>query len=224
MAKLQFSTKRLLIDQANATMVAMIAIASFVTIFSLVASKALLDQRAHQSRVIAVKEQAKRQLVSDLSQVGNLTAAYSAFVQAPQNAIGGSPSGQGDKDGDNALIVLDALPSQYDFPALATSIEKLLTNSNFKINSISGSDDEIAQSKNDTSANPVPVEMPFKIDVTSDYGSIQSLIGTFEHSIRPFYVQKLSFSGKDSSIELNMTAKTYYQPEKNLNITTKDIK
>lgn len=221
---IQLSSKRLLIDKANSTMVGVIAGCVFVVMFSLVASKTLLSQRSYQARVIAKKEQARDTLKANVESVKQLVNSYQGFVSAPDNFLGGNPTGTGDKDGDNAKLVLDALPSKYDFPALITSIEKLLTDKNFKIDSITGTDDLITQQGQQASSNPQPVDMPFEFTVTGTYGSTQDLISSFEKSIRPFQLEKLSYTGTDAKLDLHMTAKTYYQPEKSLNIRTEEVK
>lgn len=222
--KMEFSTKRLQISKANATMIGIIAGAVFVTVFSLVSARALWTQRGYQARVISKKEKARDQLDANLEAVGKLAASYQVFVGAPDNVIGGNPSGSGEKDGDNAKLILDALPSKYDFPALTTSLEKILTEKKFKIGSITGTDDELAQSTAAASDKPTPQPMPFSINVTGSYSSIQDLIGTFEKSIRPFTMQKLTFSGNNNTMQLNATANTYFQPEKTLKIKQEVVK
>jgi hypothetical protein len=188
MASLNFSTKRLQINKASATMVLPLTIASFITVFSLVATRALLSQRSYQSRVISEKEKAKKQLKENIVEVEKLRAQYKGFADAPTNVLGGDPRGAGEKDGDNARIVLDALPSKYDFPALATSLEKLLTNGGYKIESIAGSDDELNQQTN------------------------------------AFTLQTMGLDGAENDLKLSITANTYYQPSKSLNITTKEVR
>ncbi len=224
MAKQQPAGKRLQINKANSTIVAALAISSFIVVFSLVAGKALTSQRAYQSRVIAKKEQARDQLKTNLNTTASLITAYKNFVGTNVNVLGGDPNGNGDKDGDNAKIILDALPSKYDFPALTTSIEKLIGQRHIKVNSITGSDEEIAQSSQQMSNTPAPVEMPFEVSVAGNYGAIQGLIKVFESSIRPFNIATLTFTGTDSNLQLDMTAKTYYQPEKDLTTRTVVVK
>jgi len=221
MAKFNISSKRLQIDKTNARIVGTIAGAAAIFVFSLVASKALLSQRSYQNRVIDGKEQAVKQLKDNVAAVENLVTSYTAFVNAPDNVLGGNPKGSGDKDGDNAKIVLDALPSKYDFPALATSLEKLL--GSYKINAITGTDDEVNQ-QNTASPSPVPVEMPFEITVTGTYGSMKDLVATLERSIRPIQVQTIELSGNDADLKAVISAKTFYQPEKDLNNTTREIR
>lgn len=218
------SSKRALIDQANARILIVTSVAIFVLIFCAVATKALISQSAYQSRVISAKRVAVNQLKDDIPAANKLKDSYRAFTSTTQNVLGGNPDGTGPQDGDNAKIVLDALPSSYDFPALATSLEKLLTSQDVQITSITGTDDEINQGTNVSSATPQPVAMPFNISVTSDYEGIQGLVSTFEHSIRPIQIQTMEIAGDQNNLTLVVTAQTFYQPAKSLNITTKVVK
>src|SRR6266542_3157106 len=127
MAKTGSFTKRALISKANSTMVLATGIAAFVFVFSAVASKTLFSQAAYQNKVISQKKEALSTLKSDISAIGTLKSSYKSFVETPRNVLGGNPTGTGDQDGDNAKIVLDAMPSKYDFPALTASVEKLIT-------------------------------------------------------------------------------------------------
>ena len=214
-----------MIDKANTRIVVFVSAAAFILVFSGVATKTLISQAAYQNRVISEKRKAVNQLQTDISATTQLISAYQAFVSTPQNAIGGSPAGSGAQDGTNAKIVLDALPSSYDFPGLATSLDKLLSaQQGIKINSISGTDDELAQAGNQSSVSPLPAPIPFSTSVTSDYNGIQSVINVFERSIRPIQIQSLQLSGNGGSITMNVNAQTYYQPAKSLNINKKVVK
>lgn len=217
------STKRIQIDKTNQNMIILIAVASFVTVFCLVASRALISQQRYQSRVIKEKGVAVKQLKDNIAAADSLKKSYSDFVSQPENVLRGNPSGSGEKDGDNGKIVLDALPSKYDFPALTTSLEKILSDKSYKIESITGADDELNQ-QNSAGPAPTPVEMPFEISVSGQYASMKSLVDTLDRSIRPFQIQTIEFSGSGSGIHATINAKTFYQPEKSLTITTKEIK
>lgn len=225
MAKLALTTKRNQIDRANVIVVGAVAAAAFVTIFSLVAVKALWSQRSYQSKVISAREDARNQLEENITASDQLTESYKQFVSSTVNVIGGSPTGSGERDGDNARITLDALPSKYDFPALATSLEKLAKIHSLGIESITGTDDELNQAAAEQTSTPVPVDMPFKLTVKGDYTATQQLIGVFERSIRPFYMNELVFNAESPvSIQLSIDAKTYYQPEKGLQINSEVVK
>lgn len=218
------SIKHLQISKANARIVAIIALAAFLTTFSLLASRALLNQRSYHARVISEKSQASARLKDNLEAVQSLQSSYGQFIAGSPNLIGGDPKGTGDRDGDNAKIILDALPSKYDFPALTSSIEKLLVERNFKPENITGTDDELGQTASSTSPNPAPVEIPFQVTLTSNYTALNSLIQVFERSIRPIHITAVTYTGNDSATQLVISAKTYYQPSKSLDITTKVVK
>src|SRR5688572_10565455 len=142
MARTTSFTKRSLISKANSTIVIATSAAAFVLIFALVAGKSLAGQAAYQNRVIDAKQKALTQLRADLEARDSLAESYKDFVAADPNVLGGNPATTGGKDGDNAKLVLDALPSKYDFPALATSLEKVITEQNLGILGISGTDQE----------------------------------------------------------------------------------
>lgn len=218
------SAKRLMIDKANARIVAYVSIAAFILVFSLVATKTLISQATYQNHVISKKKDAVNQLKADISATTQLKTAYNGFIRTSQNVLGGDPKGTGQQDGDNAKIVLDALPSSYDFPGLTTSLESLLSSQSVKIDSINGTDDELAQSSNQTSVSPTPVPIPFTISVDGDYGGVQNVVGVFEKSIRPIQIQKLDLAGTQGKLTLTISAQTYYQPAKSLNIKKEVVK
>ncbi|HUB94065.1 MAG TPA: type 4a pilus biogenesis protein PilO [Verrucomicrobiae bacterium] len=228
MANAAPSTKHKLIDKANTLIVGYVGAAAFILVFSIVATKTLVSQAAYQNRVIGAKRTAVNQLKSDIAATNNLKTSYDAFVSGSPNVIGGSPSGSGSQDGNNAKIVLDALPSAYDFPGLTTDLESLLSSqSGVQIDSISGTDDEIAQSSNQSSSNPQPSSIPFSVAVNGDYNGIQSVVSAFERSIRPMQIETLSISGSNAGkqgLTMTVTAQTYYQPAKSFNISTKVVK
>jgi hypothetical protein len=222
--KPRISTKRLAIDKSNARMVVQISIAAFVSVFCLVSISSLLSQRTYQAKVESKKQTALSQLESNIESVDQLIAAYQEFTDAPENVLGGNPNGNGDRDGDNSRIVLDALPSVYDFPALATSIEKMLKDNNITIDNISGTDEEVAQGGQEEQATPQPIEMPFTVEATSGAGSVKKFLSLFERSIRPLQIQKIIMEGQDNKVQFTIDAKSYYQPEKGLSVVEEEIK
>ena len=84
------------------------------------------SQAAYQNRVINAKREANGQLQNNLTASKALVKIIpEGFLNTPKILQGATTAGSGDRDGDNGKIILDALPSQYDFPALATSLEKI---------------------------------------------------------------------------------------------------
>ncbi|HSW99281.1 MAG TPA: hypothetical protein VLF71_05615 [Candidatus Saccharimonadales bacterium] len=224
MARTTSFTKRALITKANSNMVLATTIAAFVLVFGLVAGKSLLGQMAYQNRVISAKKAALAQLTTDLSARDQLQQSYKGFVAQDPNVIGGSAGGTSGQDGDNATLVLDSLPSAYDFPALTTSLEKIVGGQNLKILSITGTDQEATQGGNSTSPTPSAVPMPFQVEVNGAYSSVQALTNVFQNSIRPFQIQTLELSGDEGSMSATIAAQTYYQPGKTLNIKNEVVK
>ena len=218
-----------MIDKSNSTMVTIAAIAAFVTVFSLVASKSLIGQMNYQNKVIDAKKTALTQLDNNLVARDQLVKSYNRFVQQDTNIIGGSASGSGGNNGNNAQIIADALPYTYNFPALTSSLEKVITANGLKISSVTGIDDQVAQQANQIADGGQPVPIPFSVTVIGSKDNIAALINSFQSSIRPFVAQKIAISssgGESNSNDLTMTlsAITYYQPSKTLQIKKEVIK
>jgi hypothetical protein len=220
----KLSKKHIQIDKANQKVLIVTGVAAFVVVFSLVASQALFSQLMYQNKIISAKKQALSQLKDNRKAVGTLTDSYGTFVQSSPNIIGGSAFGVGPKDGDNAKLILDALPSKYDFPALATSIEKILVGQNAGIVNITGTDDEVAQGAAQSSDVPKPVAVPFEVATKGNYQTIQNVTKAFESSIRPIQLQKISLTGNNADLTLNATAQTFFQPEKTFSVKKESIK
>lgn len=211
--------KKLQIDKNQATTFAFIALASIVTVMSLMISKSLWDQSRYVGRVNDKKKTALRELKNNEAAVDKLSAAYKVFNDQSTNLIQGSKDGPGLKDGSNGSLILDALPTEYDFPALTSSIEGLLFG--YEVKSISGSDDMIAQQD---AGQGGQVEMPFTFEVGANYQSTKDLINTFHRSIRPFHITRLEITGSSNLLRVNVSAKTFYQPKTSLNITEETVK
>ena len=224
MARTTAFTKRALIGKANSSMVAATTVAAFILVFTLVAGKSLISQMSYQNRVISAKKTALTQLKADLSARDSLESSYNSFVAQNPNVLGGDPQGTGAKDGDNATLIIDALPSSYDFPALTTSLEKLIGDQQLKILAITGTDQEATEGANQTSPTPKAVPMPFQVNVSGSYQSVQSFNNVLLQSIRPFQILTMELSGDETSMNATFSAQTYYQPGKTLNITNEVVK
>lgn len=223
MARTTTLTKRTLITKANRNMVIATGLAAFFLIFALVAGRAMISQIAYQQRVIDAKKDALSTAQADLEALDSLERSYTQFVSANPNVLGGARTGSGELDGDNARIVLDALPSRYDFPALTTSLEEIILGQNMQIVGITGTDEEATQGELQSSPTPEPIALPFQVQASGSYGSVQDLISAFRRSIRPFQIQTLEISGSESNMTVTIDAQTFFQPEKNLNITTEVV-
>lgn len=220
MDKFNFSTKHLAIGKANAQIVIAVGAASFIVIFCLVAAKAVLSQYQYQSRVISAVKATNNQVEANITTYHGLVQSYTKFNAASPNVVGTTVTGSSN---DNTQVVLDALPGAYDFPALATSLEYILTTTGTQNGSISGTD---TPPTTGTSAgtDPQPLPIPFGLSATdASYSSAQNLLQYLQQSIRPMPVDTLSLSGSQGSLTMSVAAHTYYQPATTLSITKKVI-
>lgn len=224
MAKVQISTRRIAISKANAQMVAILGVASFLTVFSLVASKTLLSQNKFLGDVIDRKEAAKTQLDANIAAFNQLVKSYKSFDGKKVNVLGGQRDGAGELDGNNARLVLDALPGAYDFPALTSSLEKILISRSLVVTNIIGTDDQLNQLASD-SPSPTAVEMPFSFSITNaSYDSVLELFQALERSIRPLQIDEVKLAGNQTDMTLTVTGHTFYQPAKSLTIKKETVK
>lgn len=233
--KPKLDTKALQIDKAQSKIILVIVVATIVTIFCLVSSRALLSQALYQRRVVNARNQSAKSLQTSINNANTLKTQYTdVFLgHGPQNVIGGLNENTevvngvtedtAPPKGDNARIVLHALPTSYDFPALLTSISQILSNNHINGASIGGTDDAV-NVKSDPSGNPAPSNIDLTISGTGTYGSVVTLINDFQRSIRPMDITHLSLAGNESSLSVTLSLTTYYQTAKTLTITGKGIK
>lgn len=217
------NSKRALIDKANSTTLIAAGVAAFLVVFSLVATNSLISTGKYQQKVISEKKKTLTQIKDNITARDKLFDSYRDFAKSSPNIIGGSSTLNTDKNGENPKIILDALPSKYDFPALTSSIEKLASSQGLAIETLTGVDDEANQSGNQSSAAPQPVPMPFEVTVKGGYPQLQSFVGLFEKSIRPIQIQKITLAANDSGLSQDIVAQTFYQPEKLLQLKTKTL-
>lgn len=219
----QISTKHVQVDKAQSTMLTVVSVAAILTVFSLIACKSLLSQANYQNRVIGLKKQASEQYKKNIEAVNQLVTQYEIFNNEDTNVLGGSRTGSGELDGANGRIVLDALPSKYDFPALTSSLEKIMLTRQASIQTITGIDDEATQ--NSASNTPsTPQMINFTIGAATSYAGTKDIVSDLERSIRPFVIQQLQLSGKDTTMSMNAIIDTYYQPTKSLTVNYKEVK
>lgn len=210
----KISAKHVLVDKANTTVIVVAAVAAAVVVFSLFAGKALLTKIAYQNAVLSKRNQANQQLDKNVSAKKQLVVSYTAFSEAPESVLGTKQS--------NSKIVLDALPSKYDFPALATSLDGIISGSRMSVESIAGADDEVAAEE--SSISPKPIAIPIQFSAKGNYDSAKQLINDLQRSIRPIKISTLDFTAGDSgSITVNITGETYYQPAKELGIQVQKV-
>ncbi len=225
----QVSFKRLALSKANTQMLAVAAVAAFVTVFCLGAANYFWGLRSYQAKIISSDTVADNNLKADVRAKNQLENSYLKFANKTPNLINQNNSGfimgpNGQKYSyNNAIIVLDALPSRYDFPALTASIQSFLQRQNLDITAISGTD-QTGSVTTKPSGNPQLVSIPFSFTVVNaSYSAVQNLLKNMMESIRPLTIDKMTLSGTDSSMTVTINAHTYFQPGKEFKIGTETI-
>lgn len=221
--KSKISLRHIQVDKANSVMVIVIAAAAACAVFSLVACTTLWKQAGYNKKVITAKEKTVKQVNSDIASLDQLKTSYEAFVAEKNNIIGGTSDGPGDKDGDNARITLDAMPSVYDFPGMVTGFTKMLSGHGYTTDGITGTDEEIAQQSNQNASTIV--EIPLTVGAKGSVDAVQEFLTTLDRSVRPINVQSLSFNGESTgTLQASATFKAYYQPKKKFEVKTEVVK
>lgn len=214
-------------QRTNSSILAIVAIATVIVVFCLVSARALLNQGAYQRRVVNEKNNTVEQLEKNIEAAKTLTAQYASFEAANPNIIGGPsqvPDNAEPPAGQNGRIVLDALPNAYDFPALISSLSKVLGIHGFTDTSIGGTD-QSADQKAEAEANPQPVTIEqIPITGSANYAQVQGLVKDLERSIRPFDITSLQLSISNNSVQLSLNLNTFYQPSKGVILEKKEVK
>ncbi len=197
-----------------------LSIGIFLTLFFVFSINILWSKYLYQTKVINDQNAALVNLNRDIRVSKNLTTSFKKFISPPINIIGGnSKNANSVKGGDNSKIVLDALPSSYDFPELVSTLQNLLTSQGVTINSISGVDQSSATLNQLNGINTIP----FQVSVSGNYTSIENLINAMEKSIRPINILKISISGDQTNLNVTISGETYYQPAINFRILKETV-
>ena len=216
------SLKQNQIDKDLRVIVIWIGIATFIVLFCLISGYSIYKVFAYQNRVLSANNIAFSKLKNDQRAENNLVRSYQNFNNTGVNLIGGQTSSDIQNNGNNAKIILDALPSALDYPALLSSVQSLLSSESVTINSITGTGGQSSSGGTNLNSSS-PQSLTFSFSVSGAYSNIQNVITTFEKSIRPMQFQSIDLSGNQSSMSLTATVQTYYQPAIGFNVSTENL-
>lgn len=220
----QQSIKHQIINDVNTRMFISVAVAVFVVVFCIFASQALFSQSLYQQKIISEKQETLQVLRDNKDAVEELEQAYISFNEEETNVLGGDLNGDDSMDGDNGKIVLDALPSVLDYPGLSSSIEKILVDGDYEIESIGGGEvADVETGASEATGRSDPVEIPYPLRINAAPGQVLQLLETLELSIRPFHVNTLRIEGSGNNLQMTVDMKTYYQPASGLEVGSKVV-
>lgn len=210
----KLSSKHLQIDKSNTKVLIYISLAVVALVFAIVASLSLWKQVQYQNKVLSLRNKAVDQLEKNKKATAQLQAQFVAFDTATESIIGnGDP---------NSKVVLNALPSKYDFPALITSIDNLGQKTpGISLDALGGSDEQLTAQQ--SSPEPQPVEVPLSLSGQGSYDSVKQFIKNIERTTRPIKIKTISISGAEGSMKADVVAVTQYQPLKVLEIKKEKV-
>jgi Tfp pilus assembly protein PilO len=69
-----------------------------------------------------------------------------------------------------------------------------------------------------------PVEIPLSLSVSGNYDQVVKYVQNIEASIRQINVTAITVSGTNEGIKASLTAVTYYQPARSLDVSKSEVK
>lgn len=199
--------KRQQIQKANSTTLLVVVVASIVISMALVMGNFLLKQKSYNDRVYKEKRIARDTLRQNVVNARELESKFKDIEDSNSLA--------------NSKTILDALPGNYDNPALRTSIESLVKRNSLSIESLTSVDQE--GKVEEKSVTPKPVEIPFSVTVVGSYDKIRNFVTDLERTIRPMKVTALAITGSDKDMKAEITVATYFQPTREIGTVTKEV-
>lgn len=231
------SIKHAIVERTNSFIVIMVSVSVFILVLSFFVSRSFISQATYQHRVTGKKVDALNTLKANRQAADSLKEKYTAFATNQINVLGGVKDDSGPLGGENPKIILDALPSEYDYPALSVSIEKILRDGSYIIETLGGSEATAgaesvvpaATSQSSTtdaaSGTPVvtPIEIPYPMTVGGNATQMKDLFTTLERSIRPMRVNSFTITKNSGNLSAAIDMTTYYLPATGLTITTETV-
>lgn len=222
--------KRTQIASANRVMFAWVAGVSVIFGFALVASIFLTKLMFFNEKVLQEKSKTIATLSLNNKNISKLEQQV-RVLNTNQALI----SSMAEPDAQAVQVVLDALPSDANSPALGASIQtKLVGNipglilETFQINPVAGieslstsgsSIDASTSGSSDTLG-----EITFALSVYGTDDALRQLLTNFERSIRTIHVTSLKFESHDELRALTINAKAFYQPKRVIELKDKTVK
>ena len=209
------TAKHAQIDKASTQTFAAVTVAAIVVSMSLVLLNILWGTSRFNTKVQGELEIARDALQTNLERVGPLQESFNRFE------IGDNLIPDQEEEKKNSELVLDALPSKFDFPELAASINNLAEEAGVELSSFNGTD--LGSDTSGSSSNPRAQEIPFSMRVVGSYSGISKFLRGIENSIRPITVLSIDLTGSSSNLQASVTAETVYQPAVDLTIQKETI-
>ncbi len=219
--------KRSQIAKANRTMFIWIAIASVLVGVGAVAGFSLFQRLTYTEKVLSEKQKTVATLKSNKVAIDSLEDDVRAL-----DANSDLASIKANQTDQAIQVILDALPSNANTPALGASLQtKLLSGAgqldSIQLNPVAGvesltSPDEEATvdaSAEGETAN----EMVFQFKMTGTEADLRKVLENLEKSIRAIVVTSAAMEYSNGVVSMTVEAKVFYTPETTLELKDKVV-
>lgn len=213
--------KRQQIHAANKVVFAWIIAASIVVGICGVVAQFLVRQLMFNNQIYGALLTTNKTLEENIKTYDTLKSNIVKYVaDSNLNAL---------RKGENSTalqVIIDALPTEENRSALATSMQsEVLGPTGVTIDSFSVMNSDAGTSSTtgavkDTDA----VSFGFSFSITGSYVQVQQAIRNMERSIRPITIQSITIQGTSDKLSANISAVTYYQPAKDVQLKKGEVK
>ena len=221
--------KRQQISNANRTMFAWVAAVSAVVGIAIVGSILLYQKAAFNERVLSVKDKTVSTLRENNKVVPDLEDKIRQMNtnQALKDSMGANQT-------QPIRVVLDALPSEANSPALGSSLQtKFLNDPALRIESLSvdpvvGVESQTSSNVQDassssTSANEITFRFAVSVDI-NNANALKELLQRLERSIRAIDITSLKVEAQSNRLLLSVEGRAFYEPAKTVQLQEKAVK
>lgn len=219
--------KRTQIAKANRTMFLWVAIVSVILGVALVASIFLVQKIIFNERVLAEKAKTVSTLEKNNVNIKKLEENIRALdTNADLSKVKVNPDDQA------IQVILDALPSEANSPALGASIQnKLLagipglTLVSLQVDPVLGVETLDPSTQSTTVAAPSgQSEITFRFSVSGSETALKAALTNLERSIRTINISSLRIESQGTSRLLTVQASAFYEPARVVQLKDKVVK
>lgn len=222
--------KRQQISNANRTMFVWVAAVSAVVGIAIVGSVLLYQKAAFNERVLSLKDKTVSTLRENNKVVPDLEDKIRQMNtnQALKDVMGPNQT-------QPIRVVLDALPSEANSPALGSSLQtKFLNDPALRIESLTvdpvvgvesqtSSNVKDASSTASTNANEITFRFAVSVDI-NNANALKELLQRLERSIRAVDITSLKIEAQSNRLLLSVEGRAFYEPAKTVQLQEQAVK
>lgn len=222
--------KRQQISNANRTMFMWVAAVSAVVGIAIVGSILLYQKAVFNERVLAVKDKTVNTLRDNNKVIPELEDKIRQMNtnQALTDAMAPNQT-------QPIRVVLDALPSEANSPALGSSLQsKFLNDPALKIESLNvdpvlGVESQAqgnvqdASGAAETAANEITFRFSVSVDI-NNANALKELLQRLERSIRAIDITSLKIEAQSNRLVLSVEGRAFYEPAKTVQLQEETVK